>query len=79
MHRNAWLLHSPIHISPARRYGTYIHKKNLRFQHPCFRNKLEKNHAFIRYILPKGSHFSDLTHEDATWMIIISTAQQEPV
>ena len=61
----------------CRRYGTYIHKKNLPFQHPCFRNKLEKNLAFIRYILPKGSHFSCLTQEDATRMAnhINSTAR----
>lgn len=30
------------------------------------KGRLEKNHEFIRYILPKGSHFSDLTQEDAT-------------
>ena len=32
------------------------------------KGKLEKNHKFIRYILPKGSRFSDLTQEDATRM-----------
>lgn len=26
----------------------------------------KKNHEFIRYILPKGSHFSGLTQEGAT-------------
>lgn len=41
------------------------------------KGRLEKNHEFIRYILPKGSHFSNLTQEDATRMAnhINSTAR----
>lgn len=30
---------------------------------------LEKNHEFIRYVLPKGSSFDDLTQNDITLMI----------
>lgn len=30
------------------------------------KGRLEKNHEFLRYILPKSSHFSGLTQEDAT-------------
>lgn len=30
------------------------------------KGRLEKNHEFIRYILPKGRTFSALTQEDAT-------------
>lgn len=41
------------------------------------KGRLEKNHEFIRYILPKGSRFSGLTQEDATRMAnhINSTAR----
>lgn len=41
------------------------------------KGRLEKNHEFIRYVLPKGSHFSVLTQEDATRMAnhINSTAR----
>ena len=30
---------------------------------------LEKNHEFIRYVLPKGSSFNELTQEDATLLM----------
>ena len=39
--------------------------------------RLEKNHEYIRYVLPKGKSFKDLTQEDVTLMInhINSTAR----
>ena len=30
---------------------------------------LEKNHGFIRYVLPKGTSFDDLTQDDVTLMV----------
>ena len=30
---------------------------------------LEKNHEFIRYVLPKGSSFDALTQEDVTLLV----------
>jgi IS30 family transposase len=39
--------------------------------------RLEKNHEYIRYVLPKGKSFKDLTQEDVTLMVnhINSTAR----
>ena len=31
---------------------------------PCQKGSAEKNHEFIRYVLPKGTSFDDLTQED---------------
>ena len=33
------------------------------------KSRCERNHEFIRYILPKGSCFDDLTQEDVTLMM----------
>ena len=42
------------------------------------KGRLEKDHEFIRYVLPKGTTFSGLTQPKATWPIT-SIVQQEPV
>ena len=38
-------------------------------RHSEQKGQLEKNHEYIRYVLPKGSSFDELTQEKVLWML----------
>jgi len=62
-------------------YGIYGEKRtNIFYCEPRMSNqkgRIEKNHEYIRYILPKGTSFDDLTQRDVTRLMnhINSTAR----
>ena len=37
--------------------------------HSCQKGSLEKNHEYIRYVLPKGKAFTDLTRDQTTLLM----------
>jgi len=60
-------------INSSIRTSIYYCDPNASYQ----KGALEKNHEFIRYVLPKGKSFNDLTQDDVTLVInhINSTAR----